>query len=329
MLTLANPWWLIALPLIMLLWLLASRLSQSSATETSAVLHPQTALLLQLQQQTSKRSFPWLWLLGCALLITALTRPQWLSDEPHQGRNFMLALDISSSMKAQDFQDPENQNLLISRMDMVKRVVDQFIAQRQGDRIGLVIFGDDAFTLAPMTTDLNLLRDHLSRLEQGSAGQRTALGNAIALGVKRLQNQDKQSRSLILLTDGSNTAGDIHPLNALKLAQHYDVRIYPIGIGSNKQVVFPRMVSERPDFKVVPLDEALLQTLATESGGQYYRASAPGELKQIIQDIEQIETVPLEAHLTKPTEWYGLPLAIGLALILIHAWRKQHGGLPC
>ena len=325
MLTLAAPWWLAALPLLAgAAWLTRTR--PTTAPGATALLHPQTALLMQLSRQMAKPSPPWWWLAGCALLLIALARPQWTSDAPHQGRNFLLAVDVSSSMKAQDF---EEQGQLISRLEMVKRVVDGFIRQRQGDRIGLLVFADDAFTLAPMTTDQALLRHHLNTLNNGMAGQRTALGNALALGVKRLQSQDERSRSLILLTDGSNTAGNIHPLNALQLAQQYGVRIYSVGIGSNQPVMFPRGPAQSPDFKQVPMDEALLKRLASESGGQYYRAAAAGDLTRIVADIETLETIPLERQLSQPREWYRLPLSIGLGLLLLHLWRTQREVLPC
>ncbi len=326
MLTLAAPWWLAALPVLLGATWLRKRRQPPPRASATALLHPQTALLMQLSQQVAKPPLPWWWLAGCALLLFALARPQWSGDPQHQGRNFLLAVDVSSSMKAQDF---EEQGRLISRLEMVKRVVDSFVRQRQGDRIGLLIFADDAFTLAPLTTDQALLRHHLNTLNNGMAGQRTALGNAIALGVKRLQSQDERSRSLILLTDGSNTAGNIHPLNALQLAQHNGVRIYSVGIGSDNQVMFPRGPAQSPDFAHVPMDEALLQRLATDSGGQYYRASAPGDLERIIDDIETLETIPLERQLTRPQEWYHLPLGLGLALLLFQRWRARREVLPC
>ena len=329
MITLANPWWLLAVPIFVGAWLISSRRTTSTKSEESTLLHPQTALLMQLSQRTTKPETPWLWLTGCTLLIIALAQPQWHDETPQQGRNFMLALDISSSMKAQDFQDSENPGQLMSRLEMVKKVVDQFISHRQGDRIGLLIFADDAFTVAPMTTDLDLLRDHLFRITQGSAGQRTALGDAIALGVSRLQNHDERSRILVLLTDGTNTSGETHPLNALKLAQHYKVRIYPIGIGSNLQVMFPRSPAQKPAFEVIPMDEQLLQHLAEESGGRYYQASAANELAEIVDHIETLETVPLEMQHKESQEWFTLPLFAGLLLLLLSAWHNQQRRLPC
>ncbi len=325
MLNLASPWWFTIVPALAAIWWLAS-IKNNKQKQNTALLHPQAELLIQLGQQTTPTRIPWLWLMGLSLLALALTRPQWITDTPQQGRNFLLALDVSSSMQAQDFED---NGQLITRLEMVRRVVDHFVQQRQGDRIGIIAFADDAFTLAPMTTDRALLQFHLNTLKTGMAGQRTALGDAITLGVKRLQSQDKQSRILILLTDGSNTAGEIHPLNALQLAQRHNVRIYSIGIGSNKQVMFTRGPTGASDFKVVPMDEELLTKLASQSGGQYYRAAAPEELNQIIDDIETLETVPLEQSTANTQEWYALPLILGLIFIALHTWRTQREVSPC
>ncbi len=311
MLNLAQPLWLLLLPLPLLLWRWAHQHPAKSST-APALLHPHAALLNKLQQQLSpKQKFPWLWLIGCALIITALSRPQWQAQEI-QSRNFMLAIDVSGSMRAIDF---SHDNQTISRLDMLKQVVTDFIDQRQNDRIGLIVFADDAYTLAPLTTDKRLLKQFLSQVKNGMAGEKTALGQAIALGVKRLQHQPANSRTLILLTDGTQSAGDITPERALQIAKDYQVRIYAIGIGTHGKVFFPRGPMEKPDYKEVPLDEATLQWLASESNGRYYRATATEELAQIIRDVEQLETVAItNNNLSSPQEWYWLPLLGGLLL---------------
>ena len=324
MLTLATPWWLLLLPLPWLLWRIAFK-QQQQGNHNRAILHPQTELLMRLSNSTAQRSVPWLWLFGSALLLLALSRPQWWDREQHDGRNFMLALDASSSMRAQDFSDNDQS---VSRMQMVKRVVDNFISQRHGDHIGLLVFGDDAFTLAPLTSDIDLIRHHLKQVSDGVAGQKTALGQAIALGVQRLRDEDERSRILVLLTDGSNTAGNIHPLQALAMARANKVRIYTIGIGSNAQVMFPRGPVQQAQLATVPMDAALLQQLAQESGGRYYQTSAPGELDKIIADIEQLETIPLTDAQVQPVEWYSVPLLLGLGCLMLAGWREQREVLP-
>ena len=324
MLILATPLWLLLLPLPWLLWRVVIKQRRNSSDNT-AILHPQTELLMRLSNSTSQRSLPWLWLLGCVLLLLALARPQWWDKQQHEGRNFLLALDTSSSMRVQDF--AEN-NQPLSRLEMVKRVVENFVNQRQGDHIGLLVFGDDAFTLAPLTSDLDLIRHHLKQIKDGMAGQKTALGQAIALGVQRLREQDARSRILVLLTDGSNTAGNIHPLLALEMAKENQVRLYAIGIGSNTQTLFPRGPVKGSQLATVPMDEPLLQQLAQQSGGRYYRAAAPGELDRIITDIEQLETITLRDEEVQPREWYSVPLLLGLCCIALSSWRRQREVLP-
>lgn len=324
MLNLATPWWLLLLPLPWLLWRSALKQRQGHG-DNAAILHPQTELLMRLSNSTSQYSLPWLWLLGCTLLLLALARPQWWEKEQHEGRNFLLALDTSSSMRAQDFAENGRP---VSRMEMVTRVVDNFISQRHGDNLGLLVFGDDAFTLAPLTSDIDLLRHHLKQVKDGMAGQKTALGHAIALGVQRLRDEDERSRILVLLTDGSNTAGTIHPLQALAMARANKVRLYTIGIGSNAQVMFPRGPVEKAQLATLPMDESLLQQLAQQSGGRYYRAAAPGELDKIITDIEQLETITLTDEQVQPYEWYSVPLLLGLCCLALAGWRERREVLP-
>lgn len=323
MLNLATPLWLLLLPLPWLLWQLAR---SGRRQRGGAILHPQTELLLELSGAPAKPPLPWLWLLGCALLLLALARPQWWEREQHQGRNFLLALDTSTSMRAQDFSD---NGQLVSRMEMVKRVVEGFINERHGDQIGLLVFGDDAFTLSPLTTDTALLHHQLRQIKDGMAGQKTALGQALALGVQRLQAQDERSRILVLLSDGQNSAGATHPLQALEMAKANRVRIYTIGIGSDQQVLFPRGPVEGSQLATLPLDEGLLQTLAMQSGGRYYRAAAPGELARIIDDIETLETITLDDDEMSPQEWYGVPLLLGLLCLMAARWRGGRGVVPC
>lgn len=317
MLSLASPFWLLALPLPWLIWWLSQQ-QKNPSIQTTALYHPQAALLASLSQQR-RRHLPWFWLIGCTFLLLTLSRPQWLGNNEHQGLNFMLAIDISSSMKAQDF---FVNGRAVNRLDTVKHVINQFIEQRQGDRIGLIVFADDAFTLAPLSNDLQLIKRLVNDIDQGMAGQRTAMGQAIALGVKRLEKLDSQSRNLILLTDGSNTAGEIHPLNALEIAKLHQVKIYSIGVGNSGKVLFQRGPVEDPDFIEVPLDEAVLKQLSNESGGHYYHAGDTNTLAQIMADIEQLETIPVTQQQSPPQEWYPLPLLIGLLLLAVAQWRS-------
>ena len=325
MLSLAQPLWLILLPLPLMFWHWARR-RQTKTDTTPTLLHPHAALLNELQQQLSPKSdLPWFWLIGCLLIISALSQPQWQSKET-QARNFMLAIDVSGSMRAMDF---THNGQVISRLDMLKQVVTDFIEQRQNDRIGLIVFADDAYTLSPLTTDSRLLKQFLIQIKNGMAGEKTALGQAIALGVKRLQHQAVGSRALILLTDGTQSAGDITPEQALHIAQDYQVRIYTIGIGTHGKVFFPRGPMEKPDYKEVPLDEASLHWLAEQSGGRYYRATATNELAQIIHDVEQVETATINnQQQSAAQEWYWLPLLVGLVLVSLSLLLGQQRVRP-
>ncbi len=320
MVSFAAPLWLALLPLPLLLWIIASR-KPRTASDSPALRHPQAERLIQLQAALDqRRRLPWLWLAGATLLVLALARPQWLETQ-QESRNFILAIDVSGSMRALDFTIDGQP---VSRLDMVKRVVSDFMERRRGDRIGLIVFADDAFTLTPLSSDHRLIQQFLADVKNGMAGEKTALGQAIALGVKRLLNQEPGSRALILLTDGTQSSGTISPQSALVMARAEGVRVYAIGIGSHGKVLFPRGPREKPDYKEVPLDEAYLQQLAGETGGRYYRATATEELARIVADVEKVETtrVPLDPHQIR-NEGYPAPLLLGLALITLALMRGE------
>lgn len=321
----AAPWWLIATPIPALIWYALRRgaARAKDTTQRAALLHSQAATLALIQAQVGKvqvRSMPWLWVIGCAALFVALARPQWLlTDAPNSrhGRDLMLALDVSGSMRAQDF---SLDGQPADRLTLLKRVVADFIEARRGDRLGIVIFGDDAFTLAPLTTDTHLLTRMVNELDNGIAGEQTALGTAVALGVERLRSAATH-KILVLFTDGSQTAGGITPQQALELARSEGVRIYTVGIGSHAQVTFPGAPNETY-VTDMPLNETLLRTLAGETGGRYFLASRSEELADIAREIDRIETRPrLDPGDTPRREWFWIPLAIGLALLFGHRRR--------
>ena len=335
MLEFAAPLWFFTLPLPWLAWIGAARFRgrASVSSRPAALLHSQADVLAELTAQPLSRHahLPWLWIVGCVLLMTALARPQWVESAPntYKGRDFLLAIDVSGSMRAQDF---IVDGKTLSRLDMLKRVVNQFLAERHGDRIGLIVFADDAYTLAPLTSDMNIVRALLDEVRHGMAGEKTALGTAVALAVQRLQYNSQgssKSRALILLTDGSNTAGAISPDAATLLAKQEGVRIYSVGIGSHRQVPFPRGTKETPAITEMPFDEDLLRRMAEKTGGHYYAASNTEEMRRIISDIEQMEKIDIvdDAAMLR-TEWYWLPLIIGLALLLIHQAREHVEVLP-
>lgn len=329
MLEFAAPWWFLALPVPWLAWLGLARIRQDKQSRPLAILHAQADLLAGLAEALPARQRAhWPWLLGCALLIAALARPQWVdtTTSTYQGRDFLLALDVSGSMRAQDF---VVDGRLLNRLDMLKRVVDQFLAGRRGDRIGLIVFGDDAYTLSPLTSDMRLVRTLLDEVRNGMAGEKTALGNAVALAVERLRDHEATTRTLVLLTDGSNTAGTITPEAATMMAKEESVRIYAVGIGSHRKVPFPRGANEAPAITEMPLDEDLLRRMAQQTGGRYYLAENTEEMRRIITDIEQLEKVNIrDSAALQRGEWYWLPLAAGLALLLFWHLRARQEVLP-
>ncbi len=259
------------------------------------------------------------------LLVLAAARPQWLGDPIEQavsGRDLMLAVDLSGSMEEQDF---EIQNHRVDRLKATKWVARQFIERRVGDRIGLILFGTNAYLQTPLTFDrktvMTLLDESVTRL----AGDNTAIGDAIGLAVKRLRDQQADSRVLILLTDGANTAGEVTPLKAAELAAEQGLKIYTIGIGADEMIVRSffgnRRVNPSRD-----LDEKTLRAIAQKTGGRYFRARDTQELMQIYQLLDQLEPVEKDKQYYRPTsELFYWPLAAALllsSLICLHRLRK-------
>lgn len=315
----APEWlWLLLLPLGVGWW------AQRRPARQLALPHPHAAWLAE----EAPRRPPWSsarvsWLLGCGLLIVALARPQWVepSELAYSGRDFLLALDVSGSMRAVE-------GAGVSRLDALKQGVDGFLAARTGDRAGVIVFGDEAYTLVPVTTDMNLLRALLREVRAGMAGERTALGDALALAVARLQDQAAQARIVILLTDGTNTAGTVSPSAALALARAHGVRVYTVAIGGGGEVWFPRGPREAPELTRLPVDEALLKELAAGSGGKYYAAPAVDALRAIMADIERSEPLRLTRRTLAAQEWFVVPAMGGLLCLAAAWWRGRLSVLP-
>ncbi|WP_273024114.1 VWA domain-containing protein [Rheinheimera sp.] len=256
------------------------------------------------------------------MLVLAATQPRWLGEPvtlPQQGRDLMLALDLSGSMEIADMQ---YQGQSVNRLDAVKSVVSDFIKRRQGDRIGLILFADAAYQQTPLTFDLvtvqKMLDDSVLRL----VGTRTAIGEAIGLAVKRLNTYDSSNKVLILLSDGANTAGNIQPLEALQLAKAAGVRIHTVGVGA-EQMVQQSVFGQRVVNPSQDLDERLLTKLAEDTGGRYFRARDLNELNQIYQLIDQLEPIERDSVTYRPQRsllhW---PLAIALLLSFVLAARN-------
>ncbi len=238
-----------------------------------------------------RRISPWLRLLGLAFLIIALARPQtgystFLNES--EGVDIVIAIDTSGSMKALDF---KVDNEPVNRLSVIKSVVKEFIGKRPFDRIGLVVFGNDAYTQSPLTLDHNLLQQFLASLSIGMAGENTAIGNAIARSVKRLKDLKGTSKIIILLTDGENTAGQIKPKQAAKLAREFGIKVYTIGVGTAGQVPVPVQTPFGTSYiyRQFPLDEKGLTAIAETTGGRYYRATDVKSLETIYNEIDTLE----------------------------------------
>lgn len=271
------------------------------------------------QQSSSEHSIntkKWLLILATFTwfcLIIAASRPSWLGDRvdiPVSGRDLMMAVDLSGSMEETDF---EINNQIINRLQAIKIIARDFIQKREGDRIGLILFGQQAYLQTPLTFDLKTVETLLLESFIGMAGNATAIGDAIGLAIKRLQDKNASSRVLILLTDGANTAGEINPIKAAELAAEQGLKIYTIGIGAD-YVSRQSFFSQR-QVRNTAIDEKTLQAIADKTGGQYFRAKNTEELNTIYQLIDELEPVEQEAQSFRPVmSLYYWPLGIAFAL---------------
>jgi Ca-activated chloride channel family protein len=250
-------------------------------------------------------------------LITSAAQPRWLGEPQHvplEGRDMMLAVDLSASMNINDMIS-EGQNF--NRLDTVKRVLREFIINRKGDRLGLILFADAAYQQTPLTFDLLTVQQMLDEAVHGLVGQRTSIGEAVGLAVKRFNTYESSNKVLILLSDGANTSGQIQPLEALELAKAAGVKIYTVGVGAEEllqQGIFgPQMINPSSD-----LDEQLLTNLATSTGGRYFRARDPKELAQIYQLLDQLEPIARDPQTFRPQQsllhW---PLSFALFMLCL------------
>ena len=309
------PWLLIALPLPLLIrWLIPANIP----VEESALRVPFLDDFSEGKPQAISQDQQWPLLLAATawfLLVIACARPQWLGEPIEQaisGRDLMLAVDLSASMEEQDFLINKRP---VDRLTAIKSVAADFINRRIGDRVGLILFGTQAYLQTPLTFDRKTVQTLLDEAVIGLAGDNTAIGDAIGLAVKRLKNQPANSRVLILLTDGANTAGEVSPLKAAELAADNELKIYTIGVGADEMIVRTFFGSR----KVNPsrdLDENTLVKVAESTGGRYFRARNSDELNNIYMLLDKLEPVEKDKQYFRPqTELYVWPLGMALALV--------------
>jgi len=308
------PWLLSLLPLPLLIrWLLPAH----KPVEQAALKVPFLDDFSEGETRVISQTGRWPFLaaaIAWILLIAACTRPQWLGEPIEQavsGRDLMLAVDLSGSMEVQDFVINRQ---AVDRLTATKWVAGDFINRRVGDRIGLILFGTQAYLQTPLTFDRKTVMTLLDESAIGLAGDNTAIGDAIGLAVKRLKNQEVNSRVLILMTDGANTAGEVSPLKAAELAAENQLKIYTIGIGADEMLVRSFFGAQ----KVNPsqdLDEKTLTAIAEKTGGVYFRARNTDELNKIYQLLDQLEPVEKDKQYFRPkSELYYWPLAGALLL---------------
>ena len=306
---LAHLWALAALPLPLAVWYWLPRARPST---TGALRVPFYAALTRGHTADRARSRRWpllLALLAWPLLVLAAARPQWVGEPiplPLAGRDLMLAVDISGSMSEEDMVIG---NQVVDRLTAVKAVAGDFIDRREGDRIGLILFGQQAYMQTPLTFDRATARTLLFESAVGLAGRETAIGDAIGLAVKRLRDAPASERVLVLLTDGANTAGTIAPMKAAELARDAGIRVHTIGVGADPRTAFGLTLGRNP------LDEGTLQAIAKTTGGRYFRARDVRELQAIYGMLDELEPVQSDQQSYRPIdELFGYPLAAALLL---------------
>lgn len=307
-------WAFYLLPLPLLVWLIF----KPQAARNGAALR--VPFLQDLPEQAdAETSRGWRWLaklfivLAWCSLITGLARPVMVGELvqlPMSGRNLMLAVDLSLSMQERDYQLG---NAYVDRLTATKYVAGDFIERREGDRIGLILFGDQAYLQAPLTFDRKTVRRLLEESALGLAGRNTAIGDAIGLALKRLSEEPDTEHILVLMTDGENTAGVVSVEDAAEMAAKNGLKIYTVGIGSeqnNSLDFFSRQSASG-------LDEETLKKIADMTGGRYFRARDTDSFREIYEELDRLEPIERNQQQWRPrTDLFFWPLALALLLAL-------------
>lgn len=318
----AWPWMFLALPLP---WLLRRVLRPVKPAQAMNL--PQPGLRL-MQAAMTRAPFASTVLLALAwlCLVAAAARPQRLGPpEPQQrsGRATMLAVDLSGSMALDDMRLAGR---TVTRFAAVEAIAGDFIDRRAGDELGLILFGSQAYLVTPLTYDLDAVRAQLHGAVVGLPGRETAIGDALAVAVKRLADMPEQARVVVLLTDGVNNAGSIAPREAARAAKAAGVRVYTIGIGATEMRV-PDFFGSRTVNPSADLDVGMLTDIANQTGGRFFRATDTDQLASAYRAIDALEPVPQQGAALRPHfELFRWPLLIALALLAIVALPRYLGG---
>jgi len=318
MLRFEDPWLLFFLLLIPLMvfydWrrLGSSQIRFSSVAVLQKIKRPRSLLFGKLLKVCRY--------LAVVLIVFALARPQAgikSTEITTEGVDIMLCLDTSGSMQALDFKDKGKR---ATRLEVVKKVVGKFIRGRKNDRIGMVVFGEEAFTQCPLTLDYGVLLNFLDKVEIGMAGDSTAIGSAMGVCIKRLKDLASKSKVVILLTDGRNNAGTLTPTTAADIAKTYAIKTYTIGVGTEGEAPFlvDSLFGQQYVYQKVDLDEGTLRHIAATTGAKYFRATNTGALEDIYTQIDEMEKTEVKIKEYMEYEELFMYLLIpGICLLLL------------
>ena len=309
----ANPayLWLLSLIIPLIVWYILKQHKSDATIEVSTTI-PFDKLPKSYKYYLRHVCFG-LRVLALAALIVAIARPQlnnsW-SNRSTEGIDIVMALDISTSMLARDFSP--------NRVEAAKDVAAQFISGRPYDNIGLVIFAGESFTMCPMTVDHAVLLNLLKTVECGMLEDRTAIGDGLATAINRIKDGPAKSKTIILLTDGTNNAGDIAPVTAAEIAATFGVRVYTIGVGTQGEALYPVQTPYGVTYQPYPveIDETTLRNIAQKTGGEYFRATDKGALKDIFEEIDKLEKTKLSITQFNKKEEVFMPWIL-LAFVLL------------
>ena len=329
MLELTWPWFILLLPIPLIRFFAPKAKPKGNGIwwiNTDELVHHQDTKLASNRFQLGPLCLTIAWL----LLVLAMTKPVWLGEPTKvvpSGRDLLIALDLSGSMQVSDM---TLNNQSANRLEAAKSVLSDFIEARRGDRIGIIVFGSKAYLQAPLSFDTTTINQLVQEAQIGFAGEQTAIGDAIGLSIKRLEDKPSDKKVLILMTDGANTAGRVQPEQAAEFAASQNVRIHTIGIGADSMLVQSffgsKVVNPSSD-----LDETLLKNIAAQTGGEYFRAKSTEDLRAIYQTLDELEPTPAEdiwqRPLTSLFHWLGLGAIAFLSLALLSnreiVWRKR------
>ncbi len=279
---------------------------------------------LGINKRPAKLIALWLMWLAC---VFAATNPQWVGEPtsmPSSGRDLLMAVDISGSMEQTDMAIAGRR---VTRLMAVKKVIGDFVVRRNSDRMGLILFGAQAYLQAPLTYDRKTVNQLLQEAQIGFAGRETAIGDAIGLAVKRLRDRPAASRVLVLLTDGANTSGQLSPDKATELAQQANIKIYTIAFGADSMEV-PGIFGSRTVNPSRDLDEPTMMNIAEKTGGKYFRARNLEELDNIHRELDRLEPIEMETETFRPVQtlfYWPLAVAFLISLLLasLHIWQGR------